>query len=49
MQQLIDMRRETPEFIAREAIGCLARDGHPLVVLFSAGKDSSVLANRCVT
>ena len=45
MQQLIDMRRETPEFIAREAIGRLAREGHPLVVLFSAGKDSSVLAN----
>lgn len=38
-------RRETPEATALAAMTRLLRVGHPLVVAFSGGKDSSVLAN----
>lgn len=49
MQQLIDIRRETAEELALQAMLPLLERGHPLVVLFSAGKDSSVLANLAAT
>ena len=49
MQQLIDIRRETAEELALQAMVPLLERGHPLVVLFSAGKDSSVLANLAAT
>ena len=49
MQQLIDMRGDTPELMARQALGRLVADGHPLIVAFSSGKDSSVLANLAAT
>lgn len=49
MQQLIDIRRETPEELALQAMIRLLEREHPLVVLFSAGKDSSVLANLAAT
>ena len=49
MQQLIDMRGETPELMARQALGQLVADGHPLIVAFSSGKDSSVVANLAAT
>lgn len=49
MQQLIDLRNETPEAIALEAIGAFMDAGRPAVVLFSGGKDSSVLLNLALT
>lgn len=49
VQSLIEIRQETPEKIAIEAMVRLLDQGHPLVVLFSAGKDSSVLANLAAT
>lgn len=44
-EQLADMRRATPEAAALAALTGLLEDGHPLVVAYSGGKDSSVLAN----
>lgn len=49
MQQLIDLRNETPEAIALEAIGAFMEAGRPAIVLFSGGKDSSVLLNLALT
>ncbi|HRH89209.1 MAG TPA: phosphoadenosine phosphosulfate reductase family protein, partial [Rubrivivax sp.] len=49
MQQLIDLRNETPEAIALEAIGAFMDAGRPAIVLFSGGKDSSVLLNLALT
>ncbi|WP_128003077.1 MULTISPECIES: phosphoadenosine phosphosulfate reductase family protein [Piscinibacter] len=49
MQQLIDLRHETPEAIALEAIRSFMSDGHPAVVFYSGGKDSSVLLNLTLT
>ncbi|WP_187306036.1 phosphoadenosine phosphosulfate reductase family protein [Diaphorobacter nitroreducens] len=44
-EQLVQMRRATPEAAALGAMSRLLRAGHPLVVAFSGGKDSSTLAN----
>jgi len=49
MQQLIDLRNETPEAIALQAIGAFMDAGRPAIVLFSGGKDSSVLLNLALT
>lgn len=49
MQQLVDLRNETPEAIALQAIGAFMDAGRPAVVLFSGGKDSSVLLNLALT
>ena len=49
MQQLIDLRNETPEAIALKAIGAFMDAGRPAIVLFSGGKDSSVLLNLALT
>lgn len=49
MQQLIDLRTETPEAIALQAIGAFMDAGRPAIVLFSGGKDSSVLLNLALT
>lgn len=40
MQQLIDLRHETPEAISLQAIGAFMEVGRPAIVLFSGGKDS---------
>jgi PP-loop superfamily ATP-utilizing enzyme len=49
MRQLIDIRRETPEELVLHAMMQLLERGHPLVMPFSAGKDSSLLANLAAT
>ena len=49
MQQLIDLRNETPEAIALQAIAAFMDAGRPAIVLFSGGKDSSVLLNLALT
>ena len=43
--KLVQMRRESPEAAALAGMSGLLRQGHPLAVAFSGGKDSSVLAN----
>lgn len=47
--QLIQMRQATPEAVALGAMSRLLRAGHPLVVAFSGGKDSSTLANLALS
>lgn len=49
MQQLIDLRHETPEAISLQAIGAFMEVDRPAIVLFSGGKDSSVLLNLALT
>ena len=49
MQQLIDLRHETPEAITLGAIRSFMSAGHPAIVLYSGGKDSSVLLNLALT
>jgi len=44
-EQLADMRRATLEVAVLAALTGLLEEGHPLVVAYSGGKDSSVLAN----
>ena len=43
--QLVQMRQATPEAVAAAAMARLLVSGHPLVVAYSGGKDSSVLVN----
>lgn len=45
----IELRGESPETISLRAIEKVLRDGHPLIVGWSSGKDSSVLANLVLT
>jgi len=46
MQQLIDLRNETHEAIALQAIGALMGVGQPAIVLFSGGRLFDA-AERC--
>lgn len=50
MQQVLaDMRAQSPEQLAIRSMVALMQQGHPLVIAYSGGKDSSVLANLALT
>lgn len=46
---LASLRAMTPEAQALAAMQAVLRDGHPLAVAYSGGKDSSVLANLALS